>query len=49
MILAAYEERRPYMTDDQDMVDMLHELNDRFEDLSISGPRRAHEEHVATP
>ena len=49
LILAAYEERRPYMTDDEDMVEMLRELNDRFEELSITEHHSTHEENVVRP
>ncbi|HAW96863.1 MAG TPA: hypothetical protein DCX60_11345, partial [Phycisphaerales bacterium] len=37
IILAAYERRRPNMTSEADMIEMLLELNDRFEHLSPHG------------
>ena len=37
IILAAYERRRPNMTSEADVIEMLLELNDRFEHLSPHG------------
>ena len=49
LILAAYQKRRPHLTDDDDVIETLLRLNDRFEHLPTPEDAGAHETPVATP
>ena len=49
LILAAYEERRPGMTDVEDTVEVLLRLNDRFEHLAIMERSQADKETIVSP
>ena len=49
LILTAYEERRPRMTDVDDTVELLLRLNDRFEHLTITEPAPSGEGTAVSP
>ena len=49
LILAAYQKRRPHLTDDDDVIETLLRLNDRFEHLSSAEEARVQGRPVVTP